>query len=426
MIYSRFYFQDKNKIPMFIGVLFIIAIISFFSILFSKTPLTSKAASVKASVTEYEISNLSPNREMTVYWRTANKESGWILIFDKNKNQLPKIYYDERDNLEKKSLRNYHYSILRQLPINAAYFKMAAGNESIITKIYENYYLISIPSSYSSTGNLKPAYGLISQPNSEPLDDAIVLLTINNAFSLSTLSKSKGEWLIPLNSFYSKNNLKLFTPADNEKVNIRIISEKYPQTTVLTLFSNLNSLPKIIAGDNYEFLQQTKVNNVLSAETDKNKGNNEISILYPRENALIPGKNPLIKGTALPKTEVVVIVEAFNSTSSRLITDADGIWRLVLPESLTPGEYKITLITKNKQGEEVQIKRNFFIAKSGEQVLGDATPEPTLTTGPTPTQQPTSAPIQSPTEPVSGSNFNGFMLSSASLIIIGLGILLAF
>ena len=81
--------------------------------------------------------------------------------------------------------------------------------------------------------------------------------------------------------------------------------------------------------------------------------------------------------------------------------------------------------TKGVGGNLISQKREFTIAKSGEQVLGEATDEPTpkltLTTTPSPTSSvltktPTTAP------PVSGSNLNNLTMVSVLFIVIGLGL----
>jgi hypothetical protein len=108
-------------------------------------------------------------------------------------------------------------------------------------------------------------------------------------------------------------------------------------------------------------------------------------------------------------------------------------------ESIAPGKYTLTIETKNEARAKVTLKRNFVIAKNGEQVLGVATEEakkitPTLVS---PTiYSPTSAPVITPilpsptvsyvlptTEPTtllkSGYNIQNSLVFGSSLLIIG-------
>jgi len=75
----------------------------------------------------------------------------------------------------------------------------------------------------------------------------------------------------------------------------------------------------------------------------------------------------------------------------------------------------------------VRLATTFSVAKSGEQVMGSATPEATLEpTVPPPTSVPTGIITSLTPIPTSGYNPRILTIVSGSLIIIGLGILLAF
>lgn len=98
------------------------------------------------------------------------------------------------------------------------------------------------------------------------------------------------------------------------------------------------------------------------------------------------------------------------------------------------------MLTQGKDKKTVTLKRSFSIAKSGEQVLGEATeeatptvvlptstPSPVLSVTTTPDYSPYPTTELTPTPPVSGSLLIPYsMIVSGSLILLGLGIMLVF
>lgn len=207
----------------------------------------------------------------------------------------------------------------------------------------------------------------------------------------------------------------------NESGLIEIISESGLKTNIEVSADNFSPLPQtLIIGNDYKFGQK---DNVLSA-TDQSK-TGQIEILFPKENSIIPAQSPLIKGLALPNSDVFIVINSPVSYSFRVKADKEGLWKLSLTERLPAGSHTLTLTTKNASSQDIKIVRKFTIAKSGEQVLGSATAEasPTIVVTPTVTAS-ISATI--PPRPTSGANTIPMAIASGSLIILGLGILLAF
>lgn len=432
MIYSNIYLKNKFQVPSIIVLLVIFFIIIFLNLFFSKSLIPARATN--DTIKRVEIVNLSPT-QAGVYWQTDKKVTSWIIFGEKESN-LKTIVYDERDFQDTHFINYNHYVILRDLKESAIYFfKIVSDNKLVSNKIYQ----ISTPSNIINNNNIKPAYGKIIQVDGLGLENAIVIISANNTYSLATLTKLTGEWLIPLNYLYNKSDLKLYTVTINTPIKIEIISPNNDYSTVITNVEKAAPIPQtLIIGKNYNFSD----NNVLAAKSNLSKDLlKTFDIIFPKENAIVPAKSPLIKGLAQPFTDVIVTIKANKSFSTRVRSDKDSIWRVILTENLNPGSYIISAISKDNNGKESKIERKFTVVKSGEQVMGEATGEPTLTLSPSPTSAltatetpityPSPTEIQvtsqlSPTEPISGSNFNKLMIGSTSLVIIGLGLLLAF
>lgn len=441
MIYSNLYLNKERKLPTAVGFLFVL----FISIVFSRF-FFGMAGSSKASLKvakRVEIVNLSPI-QASIFWQTDQAESGWI-IYSETENKENKIAFDEKDlnNLsEQKGKYITHLATLKELiPGKKYFFKIVSNDNQIIAQPDgSSFNFITPQNNINSLQNINPAFGKILQSNSiDPLINSYIILSIKNGYSLLTQIKSEGDgsWLIPLNQIYAKDSQNILTISDKDKIIIEIVTSEGESLTITTVKSKISPLPQTIVfskDKNYIFVEE---NNVLSASTNLEAATNQqVEILYPKENSLIPGSIPLIKGTALPLTKIEISVNSKKTYSAVTTSDNKGNWSYLLPENLELGPHTIIIKTKDKVGKEITLTRRFtIIAQQGNEgrVLGTASGEPTIifTITPTPTKIISYSPTPSisnitTTPPVSGSNFIGIIFSSLSLIIIGGGILLAF
>lgn len=431
MIYSDLYTGQKQKIPTILGVLITIFIVVFFISLTNKTAIPSKANQTKIKRTE--VVNLSPI-QANIYWQTQEKEVSWI-IFGDNQNKLTNIAFDDRDIKEKKGKYLNHYVTLKNLKPGKQYFYAIISSNKKIIKPDGSYFSFKTPISLSSLTKLNPASGRVLEENLSPLSNAIVMISVNEkTILISTLTKENGEWLIPLNSFFDKNSLIEKKFIGKEVAKVEVLSEDRKISTIIDNLEGLaNNFRTIIIGKNYNFLES---NNVLSATTESsNKLDFQtLQIIYPQEGALIPGRKPLIKGTALPLSEILISINSKKTYSSIVKTDKSGNWSYLIPEDLDLGDNIITIKTKDINGKEIVMVRKFkIITNEGFEgkVLGTASGEPTITTQPTPTTYiykitPTSIISPTITLPVSGT-FKLFpVILGSALVIIGGGIILIF
>ena len=374
--------------------------------------------------------NPLPN-QVGIFWQTDEKETGWV-IFGQNEGSLDKVALDEREIQDKRNLLYNHITFLKNLQPDSRYFYKIVSNNQLVEAEAGGAFTFSTPSSLSPVASLNPAYGKIIKENGEPEENAIVFLLVDQAYSLLTLTKSTGEWLIPLNTLLNKSTLKIQTVGAEDKLLIEILSDDKKRTQITTRYSSVSPLPQtVIMGKDYDFLQE---DNILSAQA-VNKGRaSKIDILFPKDSAVIPGGKPIIKGTAIPGAVVEVSIDSAKSYKFKADADKDGVWSVVLTEELSVGTHTLKITTKDEKGKNVELTRKFMIAKSGEQVLGEATAGATATVTPSPSPSPVLSPTsistlpvtESASPPVPGMDIGPMGAASASLIILGLGILLAF
>jgi hypothetical protein len=211
MTYSNFYLKEKTKVPTILGIAIVGFLILFFIRLFSQSSIPSKAS--KIIVKRIEVTNLSPH-QVAVFWQTDSQETGWI-IFGEEKNSLNKIAINELDLPSKKNPRRNHYIVLKNLKENKQYFYQLVISDQLVSTFKNEALSFTTPKDTSSFKK-EPAYGKVIKSNSLPLENAIVLISLDNSYPLSTVTKPTGEWLIPLGDFYERDSLKPISPLDKE------------------------------------------------------------------------------------------------------------------------------------------------------------------------------------------------------------------
>jgi hypothetical protein len=433
MSYSDLYTKQNIRIPTPVGILVVLIVSIICFRIFTPGAAVQTKASNK-SLKRVEITNIYPT-QVTVYWQTANLEKGWLL-YGESSGGTNQIAFDDRDiETEKKQYRN-HIVTLKGLKEKQTYFfRIVSNNSAIFVKQDGSPYSFSTPSQDIRNSTLRIAYGTAVYKNEIPLENAIVLLYVHEQPILSTITKTKGDWLITLNNIlYSTSGLPIRTPSEKEVLMFEIISEDGQVSQIKTNLLTINPIPKtIIIGTSYDFTKEES--DVLAASTKQilvqQTGSFPIEITYPKEDAIIDARQPLIKGLGVPGKEVILFIQSDKLISMKTTADKNGVWLVRDIGNFTPGTYTIKMETQDIQNNKITLQRKFIMAKSGERaVLGEATASPTLSLL-SPTVFPTPTIIFSiltptPTQPVTGIASFSVLYIGAACFIAGLGLLLAF
>ena len=450
MIYSNLYTNRKKNIPTFAALIIILIVVFIISRLFLNTPISSRA---NPTITNsLALTNLNSN-QAAIFFKSSKKEIAWILYGLKPDN-LDRVAQDTRDGSAGKQARYTHYGVLKDLqPKTIYYYKIISGGALFATSDGSAFSFTTL-SQEQQTSSLRPAYGKVVNKSGDALDGAVVLLLVDNIIPLSTTTKSGGDFVIPLTQIFDSKSRQLRVLSNNDQIKIEVFDESNSKATIRTNILNLNPIPEVIKiGQTYTFLQNENVLSASSsqASSSSESNSNEYGILFPKENALIPAQSPLIKGRAYPGSEVKLTLQTRrgNIQSQFVKVDSGGNWRLLLTSKLNPDAYALIFSGKDGQGKVLNQKRNFSITKSGESVLGVATPEASPTIEPTtlPTGSPTTSPSTTispeptitlfptsqaasasptiiPIPPATGDTTIQTVISSTALILGGVGLLL--
>jgi len=141
--------------------------------------------------------------------------------------------------------------------------------------------------------NLRAAYGKVMLINTDKaVENAFVFLNFEKKYySLMTMTKSDGSFVIPLNYFVDLNTNDEILPDPNEVTEIEIFNNSN-RVKIKAKINQTNNLPTIILGGEDKDL--TQVEQVLAATTKaetKNENTKNINesmlIIFPKENSII-------------------------------------------------------------------------------------------------------------------------------------------
>lgn len=425
----------ERRIPTILALLIVFLGIGGTAFLVEHFQNVKTAAQPPIVPQDVKITNLTSSG-FTVSWVTGEEATGFIVFGEET--SFKETAYDERDdegNLGK--YLTHHVSLKNLKPACLYYFKIISQGKSF-DHGGAPFEVKTAPTFKTPPSQVEPAYGTILAQDNTPSKGAIVYLTLKGSLPLSTLTKSSGNFLIPLNLAVRSDlgGYLIFEERHEEEILVRAGVDSIAE--VLTDTQNDSPIPTIILGKSYDFLKQKSKKEESLAEKETSLGilgkttSQEVEILFPRQGAVLLDQRPLFKGTGIPNQEVIIKIES-SAMVEKVVVDQNGWWLFRTKEPLSPGTHTLTITTKNEKGEKVNLSRQFQVLKSGTQVLGEATPSATLTPTPSPTA-PTATPTPliltpTPTPSLVPGVFlptAGFLGLGGLLLLIGMGMAFVF
>lgn len=422
-MYTDLYIKKKSskKFVIIAGVVLLFAALLFLFLqngISLQIPLSWRLVFMQEkTIDRQEIVNMAPY-QAGLFWQTKQKETGFV-VYGTDRNSINKVVLDDRDTKDMKKKHLLHYVTFKNLKPNEDYYYRIISGDNVVVKDNKKIFGFRTPKNTDSKSSaVKPAYGKVALPKGSAAEDAWIFLYHGDIYPMMTQTKTNGDWLIPLQSAISKKTNRYISLNDNTDITIEIFNEDLLFSKIETSIKRASPIPKtVVLGKNYRL--ESSTGNVLSEVTDIHNNNlGEITLHYPKEGAIVPGKRPLIKGTAVPNNLVKVIIKSNPEYAFEVKVNDNGKWKVNVPVDFAPGSYLLVMMTNNEYDKKETIKRYFIIAKDGEQVLGDATesadievteepvaedptstPEPTEEPSPTPvpTDEPTNIPTKEPT-----------------------------
>ena len=394
---------DK-RIPTLLGMLLIVVGIGLTSFLVDKGVIFIGRASPATNPQNVRITNITDN-SFTVSYNTDAQVIG-SLTYGKDPN-LGQTALDDRDQ-QTGSLANHkiHSITVRSLsPVTKYFFSITSGQD----KFSNNgtpFEVVTGANVTSPPSEQKPVVGKVVMPNGKAPDEAIIYITTDNSQVISSLVKSGGTYLIPLNSVRSQDLASYLDFSTVNTLKMLVFGDGLSSNVSLSI-SQINPVPTITLSQNYDFAtgtepvasssaQQNSAESFPSPKPNGNVSNITPEILTPQANQSFSDQQPLFKGTAQPNETVKIEIHSDAQIQTQIKTDANGNWSYRPNVPLSPGQHTISITTKDINGILRTITENFTVYAAGSQVNPAANP-PTATPTPSPAPSATPTPTPSPT-----------------------------
>lgn len=416
-----------KKLPTILGLLLVLGAIAGGVILIKKGPTFFLKASPTLTPNQIKITNIS-DTSLSVSWITDEKTSGFIK-YGTEINGLSLTATDDRDQISGKTGNfNTHHVTLKNLKAGTGYFFKIGSGGSLFDSNSQPYQITTAKTISNPPPN-DVAYGTIVDQSGNPAEGAIVYLSLANATPVSTLTKSSGSWVIPLNLVRSAD-LASWATYDKEASieEIFVQAGSLVTATVVATTKNDSPMPKITLGQNFDFRKIAEV----KPEEEKIKMENQatesskfavepLTTATPAANATVSGKldilnpdnkesintqKPEIIGTAPAGETLTITVQSPATYSGTVKVDSKGNWKWSPPANLEPGEHTVTASYVDDQGKTQTVSHKFIVLASGQSTLPalTATTSASATASPTPTKPATISATPKPTKAATPSS----------------------
>jgi len=449
-------YRKQKRIPTILALLLIVAGLGSAVYLERTTQLITSSASSSSAPEMIRVTNLS-DTYFTVSWFTANPETGAVLLTDGNSQTT---HVDDRDTDLIPRARTTHHITLRGLKESTDYrISIVSGKQTCSSNNNCTQLTQKTLTRISTPLNLPPIHGSVISKDNKPSEGSVVYVTIGKNFPLSTQTDSAGIWVIPLTNLRSENLESPPLLSDSDIIQISVISSPSVSASAVTSMNNVRNneaIPPIILGGNYNFIEvmeklpdlalgEGKSQVLGESQSPAGQKNNQSSIdlLFPKtEQDTTSDSRPRLRGTGTPGSTLLITVNSVPQTG-RVTVANDGTWYFRPANNLPPGVHTLTVQWNDKNGNVTSISRQFIVLKSGESVLGDATPSASLTPTVPPSPTPTVLLIPSPTTivasptstvptatpnqtPPTGFSFPAYAIIGGSFLLLAVGTKLLF
>lgn len=421
--------KRELTIPTILGVLAIIGGLVAGIVLLDKPLRALVGASPEETPKEVKMTNISDS-SFVVSWVTAKSISGYVQYGEAGKPEL--VVSDDRDQ-EKGEIGNYftHLVTIKSLKPEVKYsFKIGSGKS-----LYDNsgnLYQTTTAPVVNQVPAADVAYGQVVTASGDPVDGAIVYLSLPGAVSQATLSKPSGSWVIPI-AVARSVDLTSYAAYDREKEKVEIMVQAGALGTAVinTTTGATKPVAEITLGENRNEGSETggsgsvpAVGSKFSQGTLATDTGETLVILTPKSGERVNSQRPEIMGKAPAGSEVTIKVESSKLFSKTLTTDESGKWTYSVPENLEPGQHTVTA-TSIIDGVTKVVRKNFVVEAAGVSNAPSRVATPSATLKPTSKPTPTITPRVAYPSTESGTPTPGNLTPTLILLILGIGLVLA-
>lgn len=432
-MYYKLHTQQTARIPSVFAFIAVVAVIvggvALIPNVQEKSPIQKKST---IPIERAEVANIRDNT-VTIFWQTDKPTQGHV-VYGNSVASLDQKAVDRRDIATQQAPRRNHIVTLTNLTSYTDYYYNIYIDGLPVGQTNEIPFQFKTARYLKTPLNLDPIVGKITEDGGKVAPEAVVLIYIGSAHPLIAQAKLDGSFAISPCCVFNSATYEPMFPQENDKVVVEILDENGLEKKITTTLGDIDTATSVIALSKEGMQSSAAIlgesdSSYLQLAEDVQKIA-EIDIVFPKENALVPGTKPLIKGVGIPQKNIRAELKPSGRIFETRIAD-NKIWQFQPTFDLAAGEHTLLVTTQDESDKQVVLERSFVIEKSGEAVLGDATPSATLTPVASPTAEliteaptPTEIlPTTAPSLPQTGGNILPISIVSMLLVIVGFGMI---
>lgn len=412
--------KRELTIPTILGILVTIGGLIVGVFLLNKPLRSLVGASPEETPTEVKVTNTA-DTSFVVSWITAKSTSGYLQYGEGEKPEL--VVSDDRDQ-EKGEIGNYftHLVTVRGLKAATSYgFRIGSGKG-----LYDQQgqlYKVTTGVTLRNPPQADVAYGQIVTSSGDPVDGALVYLTMPGTVIQAAITKPSGSWVIPISTARTVD-LTSFAAYDTStgQLGILVQAGALGTATVTTTTANTKPVPQMTLGQTTNLVAQEPT--PTPATESKLSGSatetgETLVILTPKSGERVNSTQPEIMGKAPVGAEVTIVIHSTTQITQTVTADENGDWSYSVPAGLEPGTHTIT-ITALVNGVKKTVQKSFVVEAAGTSNAPARVATPSAVIKPTP--KPTPRVAYPSTE--SGTPQSGNLTPTLLLLILGSGLVL--
>jgi hypothetical protein len=389
----------NKKIPTIFGIFIIVIGVGITTFLVNQGTIFKSNASASDQPKNVRITNIT-DTSFTASYTTEGQVPG-SLNYGTSK-ALGQSALDDRDQ-QAGNLSNYniHNVTVQRLSKQTQYFFTITSGQNSYSNDGQPFTVTTGPT-LSNPSSQTPITGKIILPDGTTASEALIYITMDGAQVISTLVKSDGSYILPLNSLRTADNSEYYTFPSDTNIKILAMADSLSSNASLSL-TQIHPVPTLTLSNNYDFKTGEAPISIPASLTSfpsfesTASAKSSLDIITPKKNQSFTDQQPLFKGTGLPDQDVQIVIHSDNPTQTTVTTDTNGNWSYRPTAPLAAGNHTIAITTKNSSGILQTITQSFVVYAEGSQFVQSTTPVPTPSSTPTPSASPKPSPIPTAT-----------------------------
>lgn len=312
---------------------------------------------------DVNITNLTENG-FSVTWWTPTKQTEGSIKYGTGGN-VSTVVPDDRGSGGNNKFETHHVSVSSLSPDTEYSFSIFVNNKEY-KRGGASYYTVKTLPVLSSAPTPNPVTGTVSDAENIK-NDAVVYIYLSNgeedeSIVYSTNTSSNGTFAIDVGTIRSFVVSRAFAIGDETQMNLYALARGKLYGTKEVLFTTDAgeiSLTETVVSLNFPTPDYVTV--------EEEPASVEISVTSPEEGEVLASLSR-VRGYANPEENLTVDISGMQTITADVVADSSGYYSYDIYETLTDGNYGLTVSSKDSQERIVNL--NFQIL--GEQVGDDA------------------------------------------------------